>query len=122
MDVLALAVMRAIDQLSLQTLLKQLRDAEGNDVEPDGIAGASPAIQRTIEMISRVADGDATVLITGETGTGMGLVARALHNRASCLAAARSQMQVARARDCSSRRRVARSSSTTSGRCHSRCR
>lgn len=56
-DVLALAVMRAIDQLSLQTLLKQLRDAEGNDVEPDGITGASPAIQRTIEMISRVADG-----------------------------------------------------------------
>ena len=35
---------------------------------------------RCIEMISRVAPSDANVLITGENGTGKGLVARALHS------------------------------------------
>ncbi len=39
----------------------------------------SPAMQPVIEMIARVAPSDANVLITGENGTGKGLVARALH-------------------------------------------
>src|SRR5471032_857100 len=40
----------------------------------------SPAMRPVIEMISRVAPSDANVLITGENGTGKGLVAQALHN------------------------------------------
>src|SRR5213595_2458343 len=39
----------------------------------------SPAMRPVIEMISRVAPSDANVLITGENGTGKGLVAQALH-------------------------------------------
>src|SRR5918911_1002409 len=45
---------------------------------PDLIA-QSPAMRPVIEMISRVAPSDANVLITGENGTGKGLVAKALH-------------------------------------------
>ena len=44
------------------------------------IFGNSPAILAVREMIARVAPTNATVLITGETGTGKELVARAIHN------------------------------------------
>jgi DNA-binding NtrC family response regulator len=43
------------------------------------IIAESPAMRPVIEMISRVAPSDANVLITGENGTGKGLVAQALH-------------------------------------------
>ena len=39
----------------------------------------SPPMQRVLEMISRVAPSDANVLITGENGTGKGVIARVLH-------------------------------------------
>src|ERR1700731_2745646 len=39
----------------------------------------SPAMRPVLEMISRVAPSDANILITGENGTGKGLVAQALH-------------------------------------------
>jgi len=45
------------------------------------ILGASPASQTVISRISKVAPSDSTVLITGETGTGKELVARAIHRR-----------------------------------------
>ncbi|MEY2531913.1 MAG: hypothetical protein QOI96_1998, partial [Verrucomicrobiota bacterium] len=45
---------------------------------PNLIADA-PAMRPVIEMISRVAPSDANILITGENGTGKGLVAQALH-------------------------------------------
>src|SRR6516165_6665394 len=49
-------------------------------VEPSGgLIGASEAIRRVQKTIGLVADGNATVLILGETGTGKELVARALH-------------------------------------------
>src|SRR5580658_6330189 len=43
------------------------------------IIGSSPAIERTIQVIRLVGMRRATVLITGETGTGKEVVARALH-------------------------------------------
>ncbi len=46
---------------------------------PFGIVAVSPAMQRTVEWINRVASAKASALLTGETGTGKELVARALH-------------------------------------------
>lgn len=43
------------------------------------IIGQSPAMQRVFGLMGKVAETDATVLITGETGTGKDLVARAIH-------------------------------------------
>src|ERR1700682_1091010 len=43
------------------------------------IIAESPAMRPVIEMIPQVAPSDANVLITGENGTGKGLVAQALH-------------------------------------------
>ncbi|MEO5922931.1 MAG: sigma-54 dependent transcriptional regulator [Bryobacteraceae bacterium] len=43
------------------------------------LVGTSPAMQRTTEIIERVASRRATVLITGETGSGKEMIARALH-------------------------------------------
>jgi formate hydrogenlyase transcriptional activator len=45
------------------------------------IVGTSAALQAVISCISKVAPTDSTVLITGETGTGKELVARAIHKR-----------------------------------------
>jgi transcriptional regulator with GAF, ATPase, and Fis domain len=47
----------------------------------DHIIGTSSALQKVLSLISKVAPTDATVMVTGETGTGKELVARAIHGR-----------------------------------------
>jgi PAS domain S-box-containing protein len=47
------------------------------------IVGTSPALKAVLSRISKVAPSDSTVLITGETGTGKELVARAIHRRSN---------------------------------------
>ena len=46
---------------------------------PGGLLGRSPSMRTILEIITRVAPTEATVLVTGETGTGKELVARAIH-------------------------------------------
>jgi transcriptional regulator with GAF, ATPase, and Fis domain len=45
------------------------------------IVGSSPALQTVLSRVAKVAPTDSTVLITGETGTGKELIARAIHKR-----------------------------------------
>jgi PAS domain S-box-containing protein len=45
------------------------------------IVGESPALQEVLALVVKVAPADSTVLVTGETGTGKELIARAIHKR-----------------------------------------
>ncbi|HEV7734100.1 MAG TPA: sigma-54 dependent transcriptional regulator [Candidatus Binatia bacterium] len=55
-----------------------LRDAVA--AVPHAMVGDGPGVRAVIEGIARVAGGKTTVLVTGETGTGKELVARAIHD------------------------------------------
>ena len=55
--------------------------SSGEEHVLDGIIGQGPRFAEIVERIERVSATNATVLITGETGTGKELVARAIHRR-----------------------------------------
>lgn len=57
-----------------------LRDEMKASVDFKTLVGESPALQKTLKAIEKVAPTDSTVLITGETGTGKELVAQAIHH------------------------------------------
>jgi transcriptional regulator with GAF, ATPase, and Fis domain len=50
-------------------------------VQFDNMIGHSPRMLEIFELVEKVADCDSTILINGETGTGKGLVARAIHKK-----------------------------------------
>ncbi len=61
------------------TVLAQLNSHDSCDA----IIGRSERMQAVFELVEKVADSDSTILITGETGTGKGLVAKAIHQRSN---------------------------------------
>ncbi len=62
------------------SLLETLREQASEQRSPGGLVGRSPAMRNLLDLLPTVAQGDTTVLIQGETGTGKELVARALHS------------------------------------------
>ena len=76
------AELRALkDQLYRENLV--LRDEVDRTSMFEEIVGTSPALQPVLTRVAKVARSDSTVLITGETGTGKELVARAIHRRSA---------------------------------------
>ena len=75
--VLASALAEANDKLRAENTY--LRREVQRQYAFDNLIGSSPAMQRVFDVMEKVAQTDATVLITGETGTGKDLVARAIH-------------------------------------------
>jgi DNA-binding NtrC family response regulator len=82
-DVVKAAVRRASEHTSLLRENAVLKTAVQKLVGADEILGQSPAICHIREFIARVAGTNTTVLITGETGTGKELVARAIHRNSA---------------------------------------
>lgn len=78
-DVVRAAIRRAAEHTALlrenAVLRTQMRKLEGGE----DIVGHCPPIQSVRDIVARVAGTNSTVLITGETGTGKELVARAIH-------------------------------------------
>jgi two-component system, NtrC family, response regulator HydG len=79
LDDLCQRVARVIEMRGLRDEVVRLRRDLSDRLGFEGLIGGSPAIRKLFELIQRVAPTDATVLITGDSGTGKELVARALH-------------------------------------------
>ena len=78
-DQLLVAVERAARYRGLTVENRSLRRQVARTVGGDGILGSSPVMARLLEQATKVAPTDASVLITGESGTGKDLVARFIH-------------------------------------------
>ena len=79
LEQLAIAVERAAAHRRLREEVKRLRQAESRSFEE--LVGSSGPMKEVYRFIDRIAATDATVLVTGETGTGRELAAKALHRR-----------------------------------------
>ena len=73
-------IRNGLERTALLRVNEQLRERLSDLAQPKGFIGQSPALKRVLDLLARVADTDATVLIRGESGTGKELAARALHN------------------------------------------
>ncbi len=81
LETLEIAIQRALSITRLKIENAFLRDkADGEDSD---LIGDSPVMLQVKHAISQVAQEKATVLITGETGTGKEVVARAIHQQSS---------------------------------------
>jgi DNA-binding NtrC family response regulator len=81
LDDLCQRVTKLLEFRALRDEVVRLRHDLRDRLGFEGIVGSSPAITKMFELIQRVAPTDATVLITGENGSGKELVARAVHTQ-----------------------------------------
>jgi two-component system, NtrC family, response regulator PilR len=79
-DEIRILIERAINQRNLLRENIALRGEQAKQGNIDNMIGKSPAFQKAMKMIRRVAALPSTVAVHGESGAGKELVARALHN------------------------------------------
>ncbi len=79
-EVVAMALNRALGHRALSEEVRELRRLVERERRYGDIVGVSPLMRAVYEMIERAAPTNSTILITGETGTGKEIVARAIHS------------------------------------------
>jgi two-component system response regulator AtoC len=80
-DALEILVRRSIESRKHRADSRFLRQQSGDAPAFENLIGRSPVMQEVFELIRRAAPARSAVLITGETGTGKEMVARAIHNQ-----------------------------------------
>ena len=78
-EVLKLTIERASEHAGLKEENRALKEHLQSDYDIANIIGRSQPMKKLIEMMSMIAPSEATVLITGDSGTGKELIARSLH-------------------------------------------
>ena len=79
-DHIVRVIRNGLERTALLRANFQLREQLIDLAQPEGFVGQSPVLKRVLDLLARVADTDATVLIRGESGTGKEVAARALHS------------------------------------------
>ncbi|MBK6900070.1 MAG: sigma-54-dependent Fis family transcriptional regulator [bacterium] len=80
LDELEMQIQRAVERRNLVSEVRELRRQVAAPHTFAGIVAESPGMTEALDLASRAAATDATVLIRGESGTGKELVARAVHH------------------------------------------
>lgn len=83
LEEISLLVAKALETRHLRAENLRLREELEGRYRFENLLGKSPAMQTVFDLIRRVAGGESNVLITGATGTGKELVARAIHFNSS---------------------------------------
>ena len=81
LDQIKLVVKGALHSASLRREVEILRRGTAGRFPTDQVIGQGEGLRRIMEMVDKVARSRATVLLTGETGTGKEVIARAIHKR-----------------------------------------
>ena len=76
---LLLQVRNGIEKSKLSREVKRLRNIIRQDIKPLNIIGQSEAMKKALDLACLAAESNSNVFISGESGTGKGLIARALH-------------------------------------------
>ena len=74
-----IAVEQAVENRALRNEIDYLRRTQDILYDFDRIIAASPAMHKVISTLKRIADSEATILITGETGTGKSMLSGTVH-------------------------------------------
>ena len=82
-DEIKLVIQRALERQSLTAENRSLRKQLAERYSLDNIVGHDYKMLRVFDLVETVADTPTTLLITGESGTGKSLVARAIHQRSN---------------------------------------
>ena len=83
LDELEIFLRRAFSDRAVRTEADTMRKALHTQFSGAGLVGQSGAMREVYDLMERIAPADVPVLLLGETGTGKGLVARALHGRST---------------------------------------